>query len=148
MTITTTMAPITTFARVQNQFDRMLETSMNTAMLPIHTHRHGHVMPSLNVYEDNFTIFVEAELPGVPLDDVDVTVVGHQLTITGRRTLLVPDEAALIAKERGSLKFQRTVMLSEPIVEDGINAVMRKGVLIVSLPKAARAAGQGFRPMA
>ena len=116
MTITTTMAPTTTFARVQNQFDRMLETSMNTAMLPIHTHRHGHVMPSLNVYEDDSTIFVEAELPGVPLDDVDVTVVGHQLTITGRRTLLVPDEAALIAKERGSLKFQRTVMLSEPIV--------------------------------
>jgi len=148
MTITTTMAPTTTFARVQNQFDRMLETSMNTAMLPIQMHRHGHVMPSLNVYEDEATIFVEAELPGVPLDDVDVTVVGHQLTITGRRTLLVPDEAALITKERGSLKFQRTVMLSQPVIEDGIHAVMRKGVLIVSLPKAARVASHGFRRMA
>jgi len=148
MTITTTMAPTTTFARVQNNFDRMLETSMNAGMLPITMHRHGYVMPSLNVYEDDTTIFVEAELPGVPLDDVDVSVAGHQLTIAGRRTLLVPDEAAPIAKERGSLKFQRTVLLSQPVIEDGIVAVMRKGILIVSLPKATRVASYDFQRMA
>jgi HSP20 family protein len=90
---------------------------------------------------------VEAELPGVPLDDVDVAVVGNQLTITGQRTLLVPDAAALITKERGSLKFQRTVLLSQPIIEDGIVAVMRKGILIISLPKATRVASHNVRRM-
>jgi HSP20 family molecular chaperone IbpA len=39
-------------------------------------------------------------------------------------------------------------MLSEPIVEDRINAVMRKGILIVSLPKATRVAAPDLRPMA
>jgi len=135
MTISTTMAPNTTAARVQNQYDRMLETSRNASMLPVHLHRTGHVMPSLNVYEDAATIYVETELPGVPLDDVDVTVIGQQLTITGRRTLLVPDEAAIVAKERGSLKFQRSVMLTEPVIEDGIQASMRRGILTVSMPK-------------
>jgi HSP20 family protein len=147
MTITTTMAPTTTFARVQNEFNRMLEMSMNTEALPTVAQRHGQVLPSLNVYEDAATIFVEAELPGVPLDDVDVAVVGNQLTITGQRTLLVPDAAALITKERGSLKFQRTVLLSQPIIEDGIVAVMRKGILIISLPKATRVASHNVRRM-
>ena len=135
MTITTTMAPNTTIARVQNQFDRMLETSRKTSMMPIRTHRQGFMMPSLNVYEDASTIYVETELPGVPLDDVDVAVVGQQLTITGRRTLLVPDEAAIVSKERGSLKFQRSVMLPKPVIEDSIQAIMRRGILTVSLPK-------------
>ncbi|MEE3001809.1 MAG: Hsp20/alpha crystallin family protein [Planctomycetota bacterium] len=135
MTISTTMAPNTTIARVQNQFDRILETSRNTSMLPVRMHRKGFMMPSLNVYEDASTIYVETELPGVPLDDVDVTVVGQQLTITGRRTLLVPDEAAIVAKERGSLKFQRSVMLSVPVIEEEIQVSMHRGILTVSMPK-------------
>ena len=135
MTISTTMAPNTTIARVQNQFDRMLETSRNTSMLPALMHRKGFKMPSLNVYEDASMIYVETELPGVPLDDVDVTIVGQQLTITGRRTLLVPDEAAIVAKERGSLKFQRSVMLSEPVIEEGVQISMHRGILTVSMPK-------------
>ena len=104
-------------------------------MLPVRMHRKGFMMPSLNVYEDASTIYVETELPGVPLDDVDVTIVGQQLTITGRRTLLVPDEAAIVAKERGSLKFQRSVMLSVPVIEEEIQVSMHRGILTVSMPK-------------
>ena len=135
MTLHTRMAPTAPIARVQNQFDRILETSMNTAMMPVAMPLHGPVMPMLNVYEDVDCIIVEAELPGVPLDDVDVTVIGNQLTITGRRTLLIPEEAAIVSKERGSLKFHRTVVLPAMVREEGILASMRKGILTVSLPR-------------
>jgi len=141
------MVPTATIARVQNQFDRILETSMNTAMMPIAMPQHGPIMPMLNVYETRDRIFVEAELPGVPLDDVDVTVVGNQLTITGRRTLLIPEEAAIVTKERGSLKFQRTVLLPDMVREEGIRASMRKGILTVSLPRMNTIVDRGF-PMA
>jgi len=141
------MAPTATIARVQNQFDRILETSMNTAMMPITMPQHGPIMPMLNVYETRDRIFVEAELPGVPLDDVDVTVVGNQLTITGRRTLLIPEEAAIVTKERGSLKFQRTVLLPDMVREEGIRASMRKGILTVSLPRMSTFVDRGL-PMA
>jgi len=144
MTIQTYMAPTAPIARAQNQFDRILETSMNTAMMPIHMHQHGLVMPTLNVFETTNEIIVEAELPGVPLDDVDVTVVGNQLTITGRRTLLIPEEAAIVSKERGSLKFQRSVMLPEAVREEGIRASMRKGILTVSLPRMNTIVERGF----
>jgi len=147
MTLHTQMAPTATIARVQNQFDRILETSMNTAMMPIAMPQHGPIMPMLNVYETRDRIFVEAELPGVPLDDVDVTVVGNQLTITGRRTLLIPEEAAIVTKERGSLKFQRTVLLPDMVREEGIRASMRKGILTVSLPRMSTFIDRGF-PMA
>jgi len=147
MTLHTHIAPTAPIARVQNQFDRILETSMNTAMMPITMPQHGPIMPMLNVYETGNRIIVEAELPGVPLDDVDVTVVGNQLTITGRRTLLIPEEAAIVAKERGSLKFHRTVMLPELVREEGIRASMRKGILTVSLPRMSTIAERGF-PMA
>ena len=147
MTLHTQMVPTATIARVQNQFDRILETSMNTAMMPVAMPLHGPIMPMLNIYETQDRIFVEAELPGVPLDDVDVTVVGNQLTITGRRTLLIPEEAAIVTKERGSLKFQRTVLLPDMVREEGIRASMRKGILTVSLPRMNTIVDRGF-PMA
>lgn len=141
MTLQTRMAPTTTIPRVQNQLDRMFETSM----LPVAMTQQGTVMPMLNVYETRDMIIVEAELPGVPLDDVDIAVVGNQLTITGRRTLLVPEEAAVIAKERGSLKFHRTVVLPDMVREEGIRASMRKGILSISLPRIGTIVERGFR---
>ena len=45
----------------------------------------GRLFPALNVWEKDDTLFVEAEVPGLKTDDLDISVIGGQLVIKGRR---------------------------------------------------------------
>ena len=46
--------------------------------------------PSLNVWEEGDKVFAEAEVPGLKKEDLEISVVGNQLSISGKR----PEEAA------------------------------------------------------
>ena len=45
----------------------------------------GREFPSVNLWEDNDNVYAECELPGVRSEDLDISVVGNELTIKGRR---------------------------------------------------------------
>jgi len=90
--------------------------------------------PTINVWEDGGRVVVEAKLPGVPTNRLEVTVAAEQLTVEGER----PDAeraGTWHQRERSVGRFRRIVSLPAPVVVDGATACFEQGVLAVTLPK-------------
>ena len=109
--------------------------------------RYGAAYPALNVWEeaDGNVAHVEAELPGMSIDDLDVSVLGNEVTIAGERHIgeqPATDEQAKSdgitwhRRERGQGKFSRTLTLPWEIDAERVEAHFRDGILDVTLPKA------------
>src|SRR5262249_45359610 len=66
--------------------------------------------PAVNVWEDSDTVFVEAELPGLDLKDLEIYVTGgNQLTIKGERKPPALEKGVWHRQERGFGAFTRTL---------------------------------------
>src|SRR5262245_55835954 len=61
----------------------------------------GRGFPAVNVWEDGENVFVEAEVPGLKTDDLDVTVIGDELTLKGERSETSEEQASFHRRERG-----------------------------------------------
>lgn len=93
--------------------------------------------PAMNVWTNPDSAVITAELPGVNPEDIDISVVGETLTLTGSRS---PEELKEGEKyhrrERGYGKFTRTFQLPFTVEAGKVEAVFNKGVLHISLPRA------------
>jgi HSP20 family protein len=94
------------------------------------------VFPPLNVWEDGERLMVEAEAPGLDMNDVEVQVVGNELTIKGERKPVEGRELTYHRQERGTGSFTRTVTLPIEVNAEKVEAVLKDGVLTIALPKA------------
>ncbi|MFQ5496126.1 MAG: Hsp20/alpha crystallin family protein, partial [Phycisphaerae bacterium] len=94
------------------------------------------VFPALNVWEDADHVYVEAELPGLKLDDVELLVAGDELTLKGQRTDSGDQDVTYHRKERGTGRFSRALRLPVEVTAGEVDATLRDGVLRVTLPKA------------
>lgn len=93
--------------------------------------------PALNVWEDESNLFVEAELPGMALGDLEIYVTGgDQLTIKGDRKQPEVQKGTWHRQERGFGSFVRTVTLPLSVNADKVQGRFQNGVLTVTLPKA------------
>ena len=94
--------------------------------------------PAINVWSSEEGAVVTAELPGLNPQDIDISVVGETLTLTGNR---VPDDLPEGTKyhrrERNYGKFTRTFQLPFNVEIDAVDATFDKGVLHIVLPRAA-----------
>lgn len=104
--------------------------------------------PAVNVSENDEAIVIEAELPGLGPDEVDVSVHGDELVLRGNRSrgsaeASDDDAAASTAvwhrRERGTGSFERRLSLPVAIDADRVEAELFDGVLQVTCPKAAEA---------
>lgn len=91
------------------------------------------VYPALNLWEDAERFIVEAELPGVKPEAVDVQVVDGALTLKAVRE---NEAAAFLRRERMSGAFARTIELPAGVDAERVEASLRDGVLTIILPKA------------
>lgn len=96
--------------------------------------------PLINAYEDEDTITVAAELPGVTKDKVHITFSDGVLTLKGENEAPAKyQEMVTVRKERSEGEFEKTVRIPTKINPDGINAQYNNGVLTITLPKAEEA---------
>jgi len=96
--------------------------------------------PALDIAEDENNITVNVEVPGCKAEDIDISVHGNTLTITGeKKEIEEKKEKGYYHMERSYGSFRRDVTLSSDVDTDKINAVCRDGVLAVTLPKAEQA---------
>lgn len=95
----------------------------------------GRSYPALNVWEDEQNLFVEAELPGLKMEDLEVLVTGDELTLKGERREVKLEGASYHRHERGVGAFSRTVRLPIAIDAGKVQAKLQEGVLTVTLPK-------------
>ncbi len=92
--------------------------------------------PAVNVWEDDLTLFAEAELPGVKMDDVEVYVVGDELTIKGERKGGPGENVTHRRHECAVGSFNRVLRLPVEVDVNKVHATLRDGVLTITLPKA------------
>lgn len=96
-------------------------------------------LPHMTLDDAGENFVLRAELPGFSEQDVEITTNANSLTVRGKRTASAPEGYAVHRRERGSLEFARSFQLPSRIEPDRAEAVMRNGVLTLTLPKAAEA---------
>ena len=92
--------------------------------------------PPVNVWEDENHFYLEAELPGMNIEDLEIHVQeGDQLSIKGTRKLSEIEGAKLRRRERSHGEFHRTFKLDSDVDVQNVSAEFKHGVLTVKLPK-------------
>ncbi len=92
--------------------------------------------PPVNVWEDDDFVYAEAELPGLKLSDLEITVTAdRQLTIKGKREAAAPPKIEWHRQERGFGSFERTIELPIPVDAGKVEARLENGVLIMKMAK-------------
>jgi HSP20 family protein len=93
--------------------------------------------PALNVWSNEESLLVTAEVPGVSPQDIEVNLIGETLTLSGVRR---PDElkegARYHRQERGYGDFTRSLQLPFAVDINKVEATFRNGVLMVAMPRA------------
>jgi len=99
-------------------------------------------MPRVDIYETKDNIHLVADIPGADQDSIDITLEKNILSIEARVATEKPVDYSLTYAEYGIGDFNRKFTLSNEIEKDGIVAVVKDGVLSLTLPKAGPAKSQ------
>jgi HSP20 family protein len=92
--------------------------------------------PPVNVRDDDENIYLEAELPGLTPEDLEITMTdGNRLTLKGQRKPPEVGKATWHRQERGFGSFNRTLALPVLVDSDRVEAHFELGELRVKLPK-------------
>ena len=99
------------------------------------------VYPPVNLFETEEGYVLTAELPGVAPEDVDVSIEGSTVTLSGERKIeySAGDGTAVHRRERQSGTFRRAFELPTEIDVDNASAKHKFGVLTLRLPKSPEA---------
>jgi len=92
------------------------------------------VSPEVNIFETKDGYVLEAEMPGVRKDGLEITLEGNEMTLTGRRHVDSLEGQALF-RESHNLNYRRVFELDPAIDSARISAKMDQGLLTLTLPK-------------
>jgi HSP20 family protein len=100
--------------------------------------RNGGVwLPDIDIKEDEKQIQLRADLPGMKMEDINVSVDNNQVTISGERKMEKEEKGKDFTRiERSYGAFSRSFDIGVPIKEEEIKASYKDGVLEIMLPKA------------
>jgi HSP20 family protein len=119
---------------LSRELNRLLEAPLNEFARA--SHLFNSWTPAVDAFENENDFVVKAELPGLKMEEIAVTVDDNVLVITGeRKAESQAEETVLHRNERFSGKFQRSVQLPKPVAADKVTAAYKDGVLTVTLPK-------------
>jgi len=99
--------------------------------------------PDIEMYEDQGRLVVEAELPGMRKEDVQVQLDHDAIVISGeRRSESRQDQGGRYMSERSYGSFHRVIRLPDGADAESANATFRDGILRIDMPLAARSRGR------
>ncbi|MFW6065553.1 MAG: Hsp20/alpha crystallin family protein [Planctomycetota bacterium] len=102
--------------------------------------RTGAWFPPLEISEREDAVVVQAELPGMNREDIDISVQDNHLTLTGeKKETEEQQEGDFYHSERRYGTFRREIPLPAGVDADNVDANYRDGVLTVTLPKSEEA---------
>jgi len=124
------------FAALRDEMDRLFDSSFGPVFrTPGSFSRWA---PALDVYQDKDQFTVVAEVPGLKKDDIELSLHGGVLTISGERKQDKKGEEGY-RNERFFGRFQRSVTLPTSVDGNKVKATYQDGILKVVLPKAEEA---------
>jgi HSP20 family protein len=93
-------------------------------------------LPPVDISEDDHNITLKAEIPGVKVEDVGITLENNVLTITGERKFKEEENNENFHRvERRYGKFTRSFTLPAGVNSEEVKATFEDGVLNITLPK-------------
>ncbi len=93
--------------------------------------------PALNIWVQDHDALVTAELPGVDPQDLDISVDGDALTLSGTRNVdTLKEGESYHRQERSGGSFSRTIQLPFKVEADKVTAKYERGILQITLPRA------------
>lgn len=123
-------------ARLHNEMDDLFDGFFRGLGRPFDGYR---AWPALDIAEQDDAIIVRAEVPGCKADDIDISVYGNMLTISGEK------KETKESKDKGYYhtesvygSFRREVNLPTDVDPANVEATCKDGVLSITLPKAAK----------
>ncbi|MFP4477048.1 MAG: Hsp20/alpha crystallin family protein [Desulfatibacillaceae bacterium] len=116
-----------------DSFRRQMEAAARESS--VRPYAHAGVFPLVNVTEDKDAFYVRAELPGVDPADVDVSVTGKALSLSGQRKIEAEEGVSYHRRERRSGSFSRTLTMPSEVDPKQVKARAQNGVLTIILPK-------------
>ena len=130
--------PLHELEQVTERMRRMLEQTFGGfGISPPLLEREGW-SPLVDLEETDDAFIVEAELPGVKRENVNIELVGNELSISGE--IKERERAGTVRRSsRRTGRFDYRVGLPDHVDEDKIEASLAEGVLTVHLPKSERA---------
>ena len=91
----------------------------------------------LDIVRDGDKVTVQASLPGVQPDDIDVTIEGRVLTIKAdTKSQEDQEDGGYVVRERRAGSFHRSLRLPEHVDTDNVEPRYENGVLTITLPVA------------
>lgn len=120
-------------ARTSSLFDRLFSDLAPTASSKNST--------AIDVYEEDGDVYLEAELPGMSRDDVELTYENGALNIHGEysdQNEEWDEDRNWHVRQRTYQSFNRTIPLNDDIDPDDISAQMDNGVLTTVIEGASR----------
>jgi HSP20 family protein len=114
------------FNRLSRDFDGLRAAASNEVAF----------IPAVDVREEKDSFVVQADLPGVKPEDIEITAEKGVLTLRGQRKVEQREHAAGYERlERVAGNFTRRFALPDNVQADAIKAKFTHGVLEVSIPK-------------
>jgi HSP20 family protein len=120
--------------RLRQEFDKWLDTAWSQgerAMDAIGIRRTA--LPAVDVVETPDAVVVLIDLPGMPPENLELTLTGHMLSLQGKYPELEPGQVHLNERPHGP--FKRSVPLPSTVDADTIQADTKNGVLRVVVQK-------------
>jgi HSP20 family protein len=130
--LTTRWEPFAEVNRLSRELDRVfgaLDLGRNNRQSSFRAY------PPINVWQDSDNFYLESELPGFEMEDLDVSVSDNQLNIKGARKAPQLEGGKWLRRERGFFDFQRTVELPTEVDTENVSASLHNGVLTITLGK-------------
>lgn len=92
-----------------------------------------------DLYETDEQVVLEMAVPGVKVEDLDISVEGRQLFVRGKLPTSEDGNRRYWVKNIPTGEFTRTVTLPNGVNTDNVEATVQHGLLRVALPKVAEA---------
>jgi HSP20 family protein len=123
-----TWAPWRELVRLQDEVNRVFTGALDGRTV---------ATPAINVWTNDDGAILRAMLPDFAPTDIDISVLGDSVTISGKRvTPAVDQEATYHRRERDFGSFTRTLQLPYRLEPDQVEAEFKNGILELKLPRA------------
>lgn len=102
---------------------------------PAKEERNLPMLPVVDIFEDAHQITVQAEMPGVSKEGLNVQADRNNLVIEGRIGLDIPAGMSAVYADLQSTQYRRSFVLSGELDTEHIAATLKDGLLTVRIPK-------------
>jgi len=93
------------------------------------------IRPAVDIFEDSTGITVQADMPGVSRERLEIQIDRDTLAIEGRAEIPMPEGLEAIYADVRSTRYQRSFTLSHELDGDRAEASLHNGVLTLRIPK-------------